>query len=102
MLDEKTQNLCEHALLLSRAQAITYAEALDQMGLLMTEAKRKSIRAEPLGQLAVMLAAETPERVVRWFFNETRPVSAAEMFYAVMAWLSDCTENILKSEVSDA
>jgi hypothetical protein len=80
------------ALIKSRAQAISFAEALDNEGLLNTGARRKETRAEVLNLLRILVQAERPETLLRWHFGDSRPVTPNQVWEAAQAWIMHFVE----------
>jgi hypothetical protein len=84
------------ALISSRANGIALADALDNAGILVTDARRAELRREALLTLQVLLEAESPEGIVRWHTGGTNVMSPKEMFYAMSAWLEQTIELIMR------
>lgn len=96
MLKPEDHQQVADSLLLSRAEAISLAEALDRKGILLTEECRAKVRQEALLEMLRMLENETPEGISRWHTGGTNTMTAAEMFYAMSHWVENTGELMMR------
>lgn len=74
------------ALTVSRRQGRDLADVMADLDILLTDARRDQIQKSSVGQMVRILDAETAHGIGRWFYGDSRPMTAKMMFEAILAW----------------
>lgn len=82
------------ALTISRRQAKDLADVMADVDILLTDKRREELQIAAVDKLVRTFDAETAHVIGRWYFGDSRPMTAVQMFEAVGAWMHSYAERL--------